>query len=109
MNEVNNTFLLKSKKYKIYPVQRNNPIFVEFLVHLVHTSLKPLILKVFLVNKALVHRLFTIVHSHLCTERRQQTVNDPTYNVLVKIAQALEEIAEHLEVISNELNGGPNG
>ena len=27
----------------------------------------------------------------------------------VEIAQALEEIAEHLEVISNELNGDPNG
>lgn len=38
-----------------------------------------------------------------------ETVNDPIYNVLVKIAQALEEIAEHLEVISNELNGGFNG
>lgn len=38
-----------------------------------------------------------------------ETVNDPIYNVLVKIAQALEEIAEHLEVISNELNGEPNG
>ena len=32
-------------------------------------------------------------------------MNDPTYNVLVKIAQALEEIAEHLEVISNERYG----
>ena len=38
-----------------------------------------------------------------------EAVNDPIYNELVKIAQALEEIAEHLEVISNELNGGPNG
>ena len=38
-----------------------------------------------------------------------ETVNDPIYNVLVNIAQALEEIAEHLEVISNELNGDPNG
>ena len=38
-----------------------------------------------------------------------ETVNGPIYNVLVKIAQALEEIAEHLEVISNELNGEPNG
>ena len=36
-------------------------------------------------------------------------MNDPIYNVLVKIAQALEEIAEHLEVISNKLNGEPNG
>ena len=47
VNEVNNTFLLKSKKYKIYPVQRNNPIFVEFLVHLVHTGLNPLVIKDF--------------------------------------------------------------
>jgi hypothetical protein len=38
-----------------------------------------------------------------------ETMNDATYNVLVKIAQALEEIAEHLEVISNELNGDSNG
>ena len=38
-----------------------------------------------------------------------ETMNDPMYNVLVKIAQVLEEIAEHLEVISNELNGEPNG
>ena len=38
-----------------------------------------------------------------------ETVNDPIYNVLVKIAQAWEEIAENLEVISNELNGDPNG
>lgn len=36
-------------------------------------------------------------------------MNDPMCNVLVKIAQVLEEIAEHLEVISNELNGDPNG
>lgn len=38
-----------------------------------------------------------------------ETMNDATYNALVKIAQALEEIAEHLEVISNELNGDSNG
>ena len=38
-----------------------------------------------------------------------ETMNDATYNVLVKIAQALEEIAEHLEVIRNELNGDSNG
>ena len=38
-----------------------------------------------------------------------ETMKDATYNVVVKIAQALEEIAEHLEVISNELNGDSNG
>ena len=32
-------------------------------------------------------------------------MNDPMYNVLVKIAQA----AEYLEVISNTLRGDPNG
>lgn len=36
-------------------------------------------------------------------------MNDPMYNVLVKIAQALDEIAEYLEVISNTLSGDPNG
>ena len=36
-------------------------------------------------------------------------MNDAIYNVLVKISQTLEEIAEHLGVISNELNGDSNG
>ena len=36
-------------------------------------------------------------------------MNDAIYNVLVKISQTLEEIAEHQEVISNELNGDSNG
>ena len=34
-----------------------------------------------------------------------ETMNDPMYNVLVKIAQA----AEYLEVISNTLSGDLNG
>lgn len=60
-------------------------------------------------NKALVHPSFTLVHRSCVLKGDGETVNDPIYNVLVKIAQALEEIAEHLEVISNELNGDPNG
>lgn len=60
-------------------------------------------------NKALVHPSFTLVHRSCVLKGDSETMNDPMYNVLVKIAQALEEIAEHLEVISNELNGDPNG
>lgn len=60
-------------------------------------------------NEALVHPSFTLVHRSCVLKGDSETMNDPIYNVLVKIAQALEEIAEHLEVISNELNGGPNG
>ena len=60
-------------------------------------------------NEALVHPSFTLVHRSCALKGDSETMNDPMYNVLVKIAQALEEIAEHLEVISNELNGGPNG
>lgn len=36
-------------------------------------------------------------------------MNDAIYNVLMKISQTLEEIAEYLEVISNTLRGDPNG
>ena len=70
-------------------------------------------------NKALVHPsftlvhpcspLFTLVHRSCVLKGDSETMNDAIYNVLMKISQTLEEIAEHLEVISNELNGDSNG
>ena len=62
-----------------------------------------------MVNKALVHPSFTLVHRSCVLKGDSETMNDAIYNVLMKISQTLEEIAEHLEVISNELNGEPNG
>ena len=67
-----------------------------------------MVIKGFWVNKALVHLSFTPC-SPSCVLKGEKAMNDATYNVLVKIAQTLEEIAEHLEVIGNELNGDSNG
>ena len=59
------------------------------------------------------HKFHRFHHFHrmrrIKSKGDSETMNDAIYNVLVKISQTLEEIAEHLEVISNELNGDSNG
>lgn len=66
-------------------------------------------LKAFITAERDEYRLPYVNTTSCVLKGDSETMNDPMYNVLVKIAQVLEEIAEHLEVISNELNGEPNG